>query len=244
MFVALPGSQITNNIFQTKIQCMKIKMPIWTLGVMMLFAACKGKDSANTTNGDTTTTSTTNTNMSTNEGMNDSNGNMNGNTNGNMNGGITNVPTNIRSTFDQKYPQASGVRWNYYNPSTPSDVDWTWTGWPKVDTNDYVVNYNWNNGDYMSWYDDRGNWVGTVNTISDYSTLPAPINKTISSQYKDYTISSVKRENDKNRTAYEIMLNNTNGQTGRILIDENGKIMKKKMGNDMKTKMNPKDSAQ
>jgi len=212
-------------------------MPILSLGILLALAACKDKASGDNANADTTTTTTTSTNStsSSNDAM-----------NGPATSAAIEVPVNVKTTFETKYPQASSVRWDYYSPASPAEVDWTWTGWPTIDTNDYVVNYNWEGNDYMAWYDDKGTWVGTIANISDYSTLPAPVNGTISKQYNGYTISSVKKENDKNRTAYEVKLENGDDKAV-VLIDENGKIMKKKvtMGDSkMKSKMNPKDSAQ
>jgi Putative beta-lactamase-inhibitor-like, PepSY-like len=154
------------------------------------------------------------------------------------------VPVGIKTNFEQAYPQATNVRWEYYRPSHPPSFDWEWSGWPQMDTMDYVTHYNWQGYDYTSWYDDQGTWVGTVTTVTDHASLPAAVNSTINSQYNGYTITSVKKENDKNRVAYEISLENGT-DNGKLLIDENGKIMKKKInagGNEMKSKMNPKDS--
>jgi hypothetical protein len=212
---------------------MKSRIAVWTLGAIFVLVSCKNKSEGDNTT-DTTTNSTTTT--TTNEGM-----------NGNIGAASIEVPTNIRSTFDTKYPQATNVQWTYYRPVEPYYIDWDWSGWQHLDSMDYVTTYNWQGTDYTTWYDDQGTWVGTVSTVSDYNSLPPAVNATIQKQYGGYTISSVKKENDKNRTAYEVMVDNGNGSSGKLLIDENGKIMKKKinMGDSkMKEKMNPKDSAQ
>lgn len=156
---------------------------------------------------------------------------------------IVEVPATTKTTFETKYPQASNVRWEYYRPDF-SSIDWEWTGWPRMDTTDHMARFNWDGSDYWAWYDEQGNWIGTVNMINDYAMLPAPINSTIGSQYNGYTIVSANRENDKDRTAYEISLEKGSNKM-KLLIDENGKILKKKMmTEDSKTKekMNPKDS--
>jgi hypothetical protein len=154
-----------------------------------------------------------------------------------------NVPANTKTVFETKYPSASNVRWDRYRPDM-STVEWDWTGWPAMDTADYTARFNWDGTDYMAWYDDQGNWVGTVNVISDPTTLPTAVNSTIQSQYNGYTITSVSKENDKNRTAYEVSLDKA-GDKMKVLIDENGKVLKKKTvtaDTKSKEKTNPKDS--
>jgi hypothetical protein len=154
------------------------------------------------------------------------------------------VPSNLKTSFSTKYPDVSGVNWYYYEPSYVP-IEWDWSGWPALDTSDYVANFNNNGSDYWVWYDDGGNWVGTVNSINDYSSLPSAVNNTIKGQYSGYNIVSVDKENDKNRTAYEIQMENGNDKV-KLLVDENGKIMKKKANiNGEKTKEKPvKDSMQ
>ncbi|MEO7394970.1 MAG: PepSY-like domain-containing protein [Chitinophagaceae bacterium] len=154
------------------------------------------------------------------------------------------VPSTTRTTFEAKYPQASNVRWDYYRPDI-SYIDWEWSGWPGMDTSDYVANFNLDGTDYWAWYDQDGNWVGTTNKMTDNSSLPAAVNNTINSKYNGYTIVSVDKENDKNRTAYEIQMEKGSDKL-KLLVDEKGNIMKKKMvSGDMKTKekMDIKDSA-
>ena len=208
---------------------MKFRIPILTLGIVMLIASCKNKSEGDEKNDTVSTTTST-----TNEGLNPAISTIE-------------VPVGIKTTFEEKYPQATNVRWQYYRPTVePYYIDWTWTGWPTLDTTDYVAQYTWDGTDYMSWYDDQGNWVGTVATVTNHSSLPAAVNNTINTQFKGYTITSVKMENDKNRTAYEVTLE-SGADRARLLIDENGKIMKKKMdvgGVSTKEKTNPKDTAQ
>jgi hypothetical protein len=96
-----------------------------------------------------------------------------------------------------------------------------------LDTSDYTAKFNWDGRDYWVWYDDQGEWVGTVTNITDFSTLPAAVTATINSSYSGYTITSASMENDKNRNAYEIHLEKGSDKM-KVLVDENGKIMKKK----------------
>jgi hypothetical protein len=206
---------------------MKWKIPMLAVITIGLLASCKNKSSENTEVKDSLTATNTN------EGMDPSISSIE-------------VPIGIKTIFEERYPQAANVQWNYYRPVEPYYIDWEWRGWPQMDTMDYVTTYRWNDMDYISWYDDQGNWVATVNNVSDFGTLPQPVNDAISKQYNGYTITSVKKENDKNRTAYEIIIEKGTDH-GKLLIDENGKILKKKItvgGETTKDKMNPKDSEQ
>ncbi len=152
--------------------------------------------------------------------------NSNGNTSGTLAQTIT-VPEPIQSTFKQKYPNVSNVTWARYEPM--STFDWEWSGWPMLDTASYMARFNMDNTDYWAWYDPDNNWVGTLSAVSDYNSLPSPVNNTIKNSYSGYTITAVDKENDKNRTAYEIDLSKSDTDKMKILIDENGNIMKKKV---------------
>jgi hypothetical protein len=77
---------------------MKFRIPILTIGIMMLIASCKNK-----ADGDNKTDTLSTTTTSTNEGLNPSVSTIE-------------VPAGIKSTFEEKYPQATNVRWNYYSP--------------------------------------------------------------------------------------------------------------------------------
>lgn len=156
--------------------------------------------------------------------------------------GTVEVPMGIKKSFDEKYPQASNIKWT--RPDTNTMFDWEMTDWPRPDSSSFAASFNWDNADYWAWYDSAGTWIGAVNNISDYGSLPKPVNFEINKEFKGYTITSVKRENDKNRTAFEIVIENGDDH-GKLLIDENGKVLKQKMtvnGQTTKKKNNPKDS--
>ncbi len=134
------------------------------------------------------------------------------------------VPDQTRITFQTKYPNVTNPSWSRYEPM--DNIDWDWSGWPRMDSSDYMVRFNVDGNDYWEWYDD-GNWIGTVTTMKDYAGLPAAVNKTIQTDYSGYTIVSVDKEVDKNRTAYEVELMKGEDKV-KMLIAENGSILKKK----------------
>lgn len=136
------------------------------------------------------------------------------------------VPEKVKTEFKTKYPNATNEEWTTYDPAYDYSYDWEMTGWPKMDTSYYTVNYDWNGGDYWVFYTPDWEWMATVEPIKS-DAVPAAVNKTLNAKYKAYTVESVNKENDKNREAYEIKL--VNGQDKmKVLIDSKGNVMKAK----------------
>jgi hypothetical protein len=195
---------------------MKLKNWLFISGALIIIGSC-GESS--TTPGDRDSTSASNTTTTTTDNSSTSNS------------GATSGATNVdvipaaKTNFESKYPSASNVSWGYYEPY--SDINWDWTGWPALDTKDYAVRYNMDGSDYYTWYDQDGNWVGTTTVVTNYSNLPAPVNNAIKREFKDYTIKSVNKENDKNREAYEVKLEKGNDKM-TALITSDGTVFKKK----------------
>jgi Putative beta-lactamase-inhibitor-like, PepSY-like len=195
---------------------MKLKNWLFISGAAFIIGSC-GESSTNPSDKDTTSTSNTTTTTTTDNSTPNP---------GNTNAGTTNVEVvpAAKTNFESKYPSASNVSWTYYEPY--SDIDWTWTGWPALDTKDYTVRYNMDGSDYYTWYDQDGNWIGTTTVVSN-SNLPAPVNNAIKREFKDYTITSVNKENDKNREAYEVKLEKGSDKMTALITSE-GTVFKKK----------------
>ena len=133
----------------------------------------------------------------------------------------------VKTIFIAKYPTATDVEWTKYDDAVqPVDFDWELAGWAPLDTTIYTASYTIDNTDYWSWYTPTGDWIGTVSTFSN-NNLPDAVNQTLQSQFPGYTITSVNKENDKNRTAYEIKMEKGEDKM-KALIDERGNLMKKK----------------
>jgi hypothetical protein len=142
-------------------------------------------------------------------------------------GKVVEVMPVIQTRFTEKYPAAKEVEWTKYdNTMQPVDIDWDLTGWAPLDTSYYTANYVIDNTDYWSWYTPSGDWVATVATIPS-NGLPAAVNKTLETEFPGYTVTSINKENDKNRTAYEIKMEKGEDKM-KALIDESGNVMKKK----------------
>jgi hypothetical protein len=132
----------------------------------------------------------------------------------------------VKTKFETKYPKATKVEWTKYEAVPPIDLDWELTGWPTLDSMDYAAKYSIDNTDYWTWYTPEGEWIATVSTIN-VAGVPDAVNKTLQSQFEGYAVTSVNKENDKNRTAYEIKMEKGEDKM-KALIDEKGNIMKKK----------------
>jgi hypothetical protein len=142
-------------------------------------------------------------------------------------GKVVEVMPVIQTRFTEKYPTAKEVEWTKYEAEMqPLDIDWDLTGWAPLDTTVYTANYMMDNTDYWSWYTASGDWIATVASIPS-NGLPEAVNKTLQSEFAGYTITSVNKENDKNRTAYEIKMEKGEDKM-KALIDESGNVMKKK----------------
>jgi hypothetical protein len=135
------------------------------------------------------------------------------------------VPATTKTSFEAKYPKVGNVTWTRY-VTTDVPIEWDWVGWPVMDDNDYLATFEMDNSNYWVWYDDNGAWIGTVTEVNT-SGLPDAVNSTIKSQFPGFTILSAKKENDKNRTAYEVKLENGSDKM-KALIAEDGTLMKKK----------------
>ena len=140
---------------------------------------------------------------------------------------VVDVPADLQKSFITRYPNATKVEWSYYS-EVPSPIEWDLTDWQMLNNKDYVVRYYVNEEPYYSWYDAHGNWIGSTYSISNFTSLPAPINTTFAAKYPGYTISSVNTELWKDRTAYEVTLKNSDRRV-KVLIDANGNIIKEKI---------------
>ena len=133
----------------------------------------------------------------------------------------------IKTSFEKSYPAAKEVAWVKYEPMPETEsVDWEMTGWPALDTSAYMASYTMDNLPYWSWYTSEGDWVGTYASVNT-SGLPDPVNATMQKEFPGYTISSVSKEFDKKRTAYEIKMQN-GADKMKALIGEDGRLLKKK----------------
>jgi hypothetical protein len=135
------------------------------------------------------------------------------------------VPAATKTSFEAKYPKVTNVTWTH-SVTTDVPIEWDWVGWPVLNDSDYLARFDMDNSNYWVWYDENGDWIGTVTEVNT-SGLPDAVNNTIKSQFPGFTLVSADKENDKNRTAYEVKLESGSDKM-KALIAENGTVLKKK----------------
>lgn len=134
------------------------------------------------------------------------------------------VPDNLRTAFQTKYPTATNITWSPYKAY--DRINWEWTGWPSMDSTYYSVNYTIDDRTHWGWWDRNMNWIGSTSIVEDSTMLPDAVKSALAKNYSGYRIRSIDEENDKDRIAYEIKLEKGDARA-RILIDKNGRILKK-----------------
>ena len=113
------------------------------------------------------------------------------------------VPATIQTSFSTKYPSATKVMWYQYSPDKTMPADPT-VWYYGLDDKDYYVTFNWDNSDYIAWYD-NGTWIRSSQRI-DNIDLPADVMRAINTQYPGYTITDVDMERDNKQELYEVKL--------------------------------------
>jgi uncharacterized membrane protein YkoI len=113
------------------------------------------------------------------------------------------VPDAIRTSFDTKYPKASKVMWYQYAPDKTKPTDPT-VWYYGLDEKDYYVTFNWEDADYIAWYD-NGAWIRSSQNI-DNIDLPADVMRAVNTQYPGFRIADVDLEHDNKQTLYEVKL--------------------------------------
>jgi uncharacterized membrane protein YkoI len=134
------------------------------------------------------------------------------------------APTTIRTSFNTMYPNASRVMWYRYEPSKmkPETSDWYYV----LDPSDYYVSFNWQDADYIAWYD-NGTWLHST-TRMDASDVPSAVDQAIRSQYPGYIVTDVDLEKGKNNDmVYEVNLEK-GFDRWKIHYSPTGTVLKKK----------------
>ena len=137
------------------------------------------------------------------------------------------APAPVRTTFETKYKDATNVTWRMYTPvSTTTPMD-EWDYYYDLDTSYYQVNYNWNDLDYMAWYNPKGDWIKSYTKMENNSGLPDAINKVINSKFNGYKITEIEIEDRKKGMSYEVDLESGTDKK-KVVFSPSGAILKQK----------------
>lgn len=131
----------------------------------------------------------------------------------------TEVPDTIRNTFTTKYPKGKKIEWYKYEPVAEDEL--------VMDDSYYYVRFNDNGADYTTWYNNKGEWIKTATKVQGNKNLPDAVNMYINTNYPDYTIEEINKENDKDMDMFEIKMNKGDSKV-KLKILPNGKVFKKK----------------
>lgn len=137
------------------------------------------------------------------------------------------ISSDAQRAFDLQYPSSTNIIWTSYDPAVVIN-DWELAEWEILNDGDYAVQFDMDNQTYHAWYDKNGNWIGTVQVINDFTTLPAYVTNAISTKYPTYVISGAHKEFTSNRTTYEVVIKEADGKMV-LLMDESGNILKSKI---------------
>ncbi len=138
------------------------------------------------------------------------------------------TPSNLQTVFVAQYPSATNVMWTAYD-GTLVPIDWELTDWSVLDPGDHAVRFDMDGQRYFAWYDSDGNWIGSTYVVDDYSKLPSSVQSVINTKYSGYTIQKVHQEMWKDRMAYEIKLKKNDDDKVKLLVDNQGNILKEKL---------------
>ncbi|HYE53256.1 MAG TPA: PepSY-like domain-containing protein [Chitinophagaceae bacterium] len=138
------------------------------------------------------------------------------------------IPDNLQTSFTTQYPNATNITWAAYDVAVVP-IDWEMTGWTALDASDHAVSFDMDGQRYYAWYDSDGTWIGSTYVVNDYSKLPAAVQSVINTKYSGYTIQKVHQEMWKDQLAYEIKLKRTDDDKVKLIVDNQGNILKEKL---------------
>jgi Putative beta-lactamase-inhibitor-like, PepSY-like len=96
------------------------------------------------------------------------------------------APIAVLTAFNQKFPNASKVKWD------------------KENAHEYEANFAWNNSKYSANYTETGEWLETESHTT-FSALPEMVKKAFTENHKNAKVKAVaKIEMAKGITKYEI----------------------------------------
>lgn len=122
------------------------------------------------------------------------------------------VPADVKTAFSQKFPDASKVKW-----SMESETEWEAEF--KMDGKEYSANF-----------DTKGTWLETEYKV-EMKDLPDAVKNTLKSEFEGYEIEEIEMVETADGKFYELEIEKDDKEM-EILIDLNGKVIKKELENE------------
>tara|TARA_R100000935_G_C2794954_1_gene147737 strand:- start:548 stop:985 length:438 start_codon:yes stop_codon:yes gene_type:complete len=120
---------------------------------------------------------------------------------------VDQIPTDLSNNFQKAYPNASDVEWEKEGMNFKVEFD-----------NEKMEN--------EIWYSTEGTMVKSEMEI-DENDLPSAISEMIKSKYPEYNVDEVDLINEDGKKMYEIELEKWFSDDVKLLLTENGELVKK-----------------
>ena len=117
------------------------------------------------------------------------------------------TPNAVTTTFNQKFPNASNVKWD------------------KENAHEYEASFVWKGEKHSANFNDTGEWLETESPIT-FNQLPEKVQTAFNASHKVTTIKAVaKIETSKGQTQYEVEIKQ-GLKTVEFFYDANGSVIK------------------
>jgi len=117
------------------------------------------------------------------------------------------VPTAVTTAFNQKFPNASKVKWD------------------KENDKEYEAGFEWKGVKYSANFSNDGKWLETESPTT-FAKLPKKVQETFNVTHKGSTIKAIAQiETSKGEIKYEVEFKK-GAKTVEVFYDENGKELK------------------
>lgn len=120
-----------------------------------------------------------------------------------------NVPVKVKTAFEQKFPNATKVKWEKEN-----DTEWE-------------AEFRMNNNEYSANFDNKGNWLETEYEV-EMKDIPEAVKSTLDNEFASYEIEESEVSENAEGTFYEFELEKDETEM-EVVIDQSGKVVKKEV---------------
>ncbi|MFZ0490123.1 MAG: PepSY-like domain-containing protein [Salegentibacter sp.] len=117
------------------------------------------------------------------------------------------VPQEVKSTFNNKFPDATNVSWDNEN------------------SDEWEAEFKQNGTEYSASFSSEGEWMETENQI-DKAQLPSEVAQGLQSKYPGASIEKAEKAERKDGTVYEIEIESDGGEM-EVIFDSQGNFVKK-----------------
>lgn len=122
------------------------------------------------------------------------------------------VPQKVKDAFSKKFPSAQKVKWN------------------KEKNDEWEAEFKMNGKEYSANFTSNGEWKETESEIK-VSELPAPVKKTLETEFAGYKIEEAELAETPQGTFYEVEVEKDKKEF-EVALSKDGKVIKKEESKD------------